>query len=351
MNIAVLYGGKSSEHEVSLVSAASVLKNLDVKYNVLPIGINRNGQWFLQDMYAGKTGVIPDSLDIEENPENTVCIIPSEGFRTAGGKKINIDAVFPVLHGSFGEDGTVQGLLEIAGIPYVGSGVLGSSLGMDKDTAKKVWKASGLPVVPWITLKKGSSNLYNTDFAEKVFSRLGPSVFVKPANAGSSVGVSKADSSSKLLEAINTAMKFDRKILIEKAVSGREIECAVIGYDKPEAFEPGEIITKDNYEFYDYTAKYKDPESAELKVPAELEKDISRKIKDTALKAYAAVEAGGFARVDFLVEGEKIYINEINTIPGLTPISLYPRMAAFSGLNFTGMLDTLIQSALKYPEN
>ena len=351
--IAIIYGGRSGEHEVSCTSAAAVLKNLNPSHKTILIGISREGLWYLQKMPSP----VPEVLNISAEAGSKITVLPGEGLAQAGGEKLGIDVVLPILHGSFGEDGRIQGLLEMAGLPYAGTGVLGSAVAMDKDVAKRLWLQDGLPVVPWRTLYKESFSASQADgmaalmktLGKKLFEELGSPLFVKPANAGSSVGVNRAENEKQLEAALKTAWEHDTKILVEKAIEGREIECALMGYTQPEAFPPGEVIPAGNHNFYDYEAKYTDPSGALLKVPAELTEELSRQIKNLAQKAYRCVEAGGLSRVDFLLESKsgKLYINEINTLPGMTSISLFPRMCNAGGVGFTQMLDRLIEGALE----
>ena len=347
--IAIIYGGRSGEHEVSCTSAAAVLKNLNSSHKTILIGINREGLWYLQK----PPSPVPEVLGISAAADSKISILPGEGLALPGEKRIHVDAVLPVLHGSFGEDGRIQGLLEIAGLPYAGTGVLGSAVAMDKDVAKRLMLQAGLPVVPWRTLYRDSFSASRADgittLGKELFKEFGSPLFVKPANAGSSVGVNRAENENQLQTALKTAWKHDTKILVEKAIEGREIECSLLGYTEPEAFPPGEIIPAGGHNFYDYEAKYTDPSGALLKVPAELPEDLSRQIKILAEKAYRCVEAGGLSRVDFLLESKsgELYINEINTLPGMTSISLFPRMTAAGGVDFTQMLDRLIEGALK----
>lgn len=344
-NIAILFGGRSGEHEVSCVSAASVLSNLSPLHEIVLIGIDKEGRWYQQDI----PGTVPDVLSIDSDTSRRISVMPGAGLTGADGMELEIDVVLPILHGSYGEDGTIQGLLEIARIPYAGSGVLGSAVGMDKDLAKHIWLHAGYPVVPWVTLISGTEESKSTVMAERLFAELGTPLFVKPANAGSSVGVSRVETAAELRDAVQKAWIHDRKILVEKAIDGREIECSVMGYSTPVSFPPGEIVPAGGYNFYDYEAKYTDPDGALLQVPAELSEPVSERIRSLAVQAYKAVDAGGLARVDFLLEKttDEIFINEINTMPGMTAISLFPRMAAAGGLDFTSMLEKLIEGALE----
>jgi D-alanine-D-alanine ligase len=344
-NIAILFGGRSGEHEVSCASAASVLDNLNSVHEIILVGIDREGFWYLQDIPAP----VPDVLKIVAEISRRISVAPGEGLMDHDGEILDIDIVIPVLHGSYGEDGTIQGLLEIARLPYAGSGVLGSAVGMDKDLAKRIWLQEGLPVVPWRTLIAGTDESESSALPERLFGELGTPLFVKPANAGSSVGVSRVDNEDELKTALELAWRHDRKVLVEKAIIGREIECSVMGYSEPEAFPPGEIVPAGEHSFYDYDAKYTDPDGALLKVPADLPKATSEQIRRIAAESFRAVEAGGLARVDFLLEKDSgdIFINEINTMPGMTAISLFPRMTEAGGVNFSAMLERLIEGALE----
>ncbi|MCX7656977.1 MAG: D-alanine--D-alanine ligase [Treponemataceae bacterium] len=351
--IAVLYGGKSGEHEVSLVSAASVVRYLNQeRYEIFLIGITHTGEWYLQDprhineVYHGRT-----KLPIEERPEYRVHVIPGgkkeSPFFTVLTGPLSIDVVFPVLHGTFGEDGTLQGLLELVDIPYVGAGVLGSAIGMDKGTAKILWMHAGLPVVPFIQLRlsEWQSKEQRERSIEKAERDFQYPLFVKPSRGGSSVGTTKVFNRPALEKAIEAAFLWDDKVLIEPCVNAREIECSVTGNDNPAAYTPGEIVP--SHEFYDYEAKYLDPEGARLLIPAELEETELKTIRELAIKAYQTAELSGLARVDFFVSRDTghIFLNEVNTLPGFTSISMFPRMCEASGLPYEELLDTLIALA------
>ncbi len=339
--VAILYGGKSGEHEVSLRSGGSVFSHLNRDlYNPILIAVDHNGIWY----YQQNPGFEEDqkTLTLERKENFIVSVIPGLGFY-CNGKKLEIDIVFPVLHGTFGEDGTLQGLLEIAGITYAGTGVLGSAVGMDKSVAKQVWIQSGLPVVPFITVRAGLG-LNNEDTFKQVVEKFGFPLFVKPANAGSSVGVTKVNSFDELKSGVKNGFRYDTKLLIEPAIEGREIECSVIGNMKPVSFLPGEVIL-DN--FYDYDSKYIHPENVNLSVPAKLTDNEISKIKETAEKAFLTSEAEGFARVDFFIENKtgKILLNEINTLPGFTEISMFAKLCDVSGLSYKDMLTKIIKLA------
>lgn len=344
MNICVIYGGKSGEHEVSLKSAASVVKNFDTsKYQIIAIGIDKLGRWHLQERILST--MVPgqgDALTIVPSPHQ-VALIPEDGIHGPSGR-LNIDCVFPVLHGNFGEDGTVQGLLEMAGLPYVGAGVLGSAAAMDKETSKRLWRDSGLPIVDFEVI----SSTCTREERLAIGQRLGWPLFVKPVSAGSSLGASMAHDEQTLEAAIANALQYDARALIERYVESREIECAVIGNETPVAYVPGEIIPGKNHGFYDYEAKYTDPEGADLVAQANLNDTTRTLIMRTAEAAYAAVRCEGMARVDFFLEKKTgaIFLNEINTIPGFTNISMFPRMCSASGLAYPDLLSALVTLAV-----
>jgi D-alanine-D-alanine ligase len=379
LRVGILFGGRSGEHEVSLLSAASVFNAIDkAKFEVVPIGITKDGRWLtasdaerlLQGKGVGESGS-PAHLRAGD-PEATAgaavlargeaVIVPPEPHRQTGSltpfqteaglarrasdRAINVDIIFPVLHGTFGEDGTIQGLLELADIPYVGAGVLGSAAGMDKDVMKSLFQAAGLPIVKHVTVLRSAWEAAPKKIQKLVESRLKYPVFVKPANLGSSVGISKAHDRKELGPAIAEAAKFDRKIVIEQGVGknrqkAREIECAVLGNDQPEASVPGEIVP--GKEFYDYAAKYVD-EGSQLIIPAKLSRAEARRVRQLAILAFQAVDCSGLARVDFLMDpkSQKIYVNEINTMPGFTAISMYPKLWAASGLAYPDLIERLI---------
>src|SRR5450631_2611293 len=381
LRVGILFGGRSGEHEVSLLSAASVLNAIDKeKYEVVPIGITKDGRWLTAEhaetLLTGKLVLEPRQLragDPETTPSAAVLargesvVVPPEPVRRQSGlvpfqtdaammrrasdRAINVDVIFPVLHGTFGEDGTIQGLLELADIPYVGAGVLGSAAGMDKDIMKSLFIAAGIPIVKHVTLLRGAWEKDPKKVQKQVESKLTYPVFVKPANLGSSVGISKAHNRKELGPAIEEAAKFDRKIVIEQGVGGkkekaREIECSVLGNDEPSASIPGEIVP--GKEFYDYTAKYVD-EGSQLIIPAKLTKAETKKVQELAVKAFQAVDCSGLARVDFLMDPKtrKIFLNEINTMPGFTSISMYPKLWAASGVPYPQLIERLIQLGLE----
>src|SRR5580704_360675 len=384
LRVGILFGGRSGEHEVSLLSAASVLHAIDRdKYEVVPIGITKDGRWLTagdaENLLEGKLVVESRHLRAGD-PETTQSaavlargesvVVPPEPVhrqsglvpfqtdalltRRASDRAINVDVIFPVLHGTFGEDGTIQGLLELADLAYVGAGVLGSAAGMDKDIMKALFRAAGLPIVKHVTLLRSEWEANPKITQKLVESKLKYPVFVKPANLGSSVGISKAHDRKELGPAIEEAAKFDRKIVIEQGVGGRkekarEIECSVLGNDKPEASLPGEIVP--STEFYDYNAKYLD-EGSQLIIPAKLSKSETKEVQRLAIGAFKAVDCSGLARVDFLMEpkSRKIYLNEINTMPGFTAISMYPKLWAASGVSYSDLIGRLIQLGLERHE-
>jgi D-alanine-D-alanine ligase len=345
LTVGVVFGGRSGEHEVSLVSATSVMKALDKsKYDILPIGITKDGRWFAGDgvmeaLKAGKTPPVKQEVIISSDPgRNGV-------YNLNDHKLLPIDVAFPILHGTFGEDGTIQGLFEMAGIPYVGAGVLGSSVGMDKIMQKEVARAEGATVVPFVWFLYKNYLSAGGAVVKQIEEGLGYPVFVKPSNSGSSVGIAKAKNRKELEAAIKDAGRYDRRILVEKGIVGaREIEVSVLGNDEVVASCCGEVIPSN--EFYDYDAKYVDGKSKTL-VPAELDPSVAKKIQAMAIHSHRAIDCSGMARVDFLVTKDKIYLNELNTIPGFTSISMYPKLFEASGIPYPELLDRLITLALE----
>ena len=337
----MIYGGRSGEHEVSIASAASIFKHLDrSRYDAVPIRIEKDGRWALTS--KAPTAISAAEVLKQTDTEALQTVEPTTAVSGSG-----IDVVFPVLHGTYGEDGTIQGLLELANVPYVGCGVLGSAAGMDKAVMKKLFSASGLPVGPYIVALRHEWDRDASSIRQRVADALGYPVFVKPANLGSSVGISKAKSDADLDSAMALALQFDRKIVIEAAVpNAREIECAVLGNDDPEASVPGEVIP--SREFYDYEAKYIDDNSKTI-IPAPLNAAETAEIRRLSIDAFKAVECAGMARVDFLLSRDTggLFVNEVNTIPGFTTISMYPKMWEASGLPYPELLDRLIQLALE----
>jgi len=388
LRVGILFGGRSGEHEVSLLSAASVLNAIDkTKYEVVPIGITKDGRWLTAEhaerLLKGDAGEGARATqtqlragDPEATPGAAVLargesvVVPPEparrdaglapfqtdaNLRRAADRAINVDVIFPVLHGTFGEDGTIQGLLELADIAYVGAGVLGSSAGMDKDVMKSLFRAAGLPIVKHVTVLRSQFERGPKKVQKLVESKLKYPVFVKPANLGSSVGISKAHDRKELGPAVAEAAKFDRKIVIEEGVGGkknkaREIECAVLGNDDPKASVAGEIVPCK--EFYDYDAKYL-AEGSELAIPAKIAKVEMKTVQRLAIAAFQAVDCTGLARVDFLMDpkSRKIFVNEINTIPGFTAISMYPKLWGATGVSYPELIDRLIQLGIERHED
>ncbi|MFW5795948.1 MAG: D-alanine--D-alanine ligase family protein [Alkalispirochaeta sp.] len=352
MTIALLYGGRSSEHEVSLVSAAAVLRELsrDDRYEVVPIGITRKGIWYRQNCGRQRERAAAGEALMIETAASRVVVLPGAGLAELSrpDAPIDIDCVFPVLHGSYGEDGTVQGLLEMADLPYVGAGVVGSSVGMDKVRSKQLWSERGLPIVPYLTAREDrrvSLGELTTSVTARIEEAFGYPVFVKPNAAGSSVGVSRVTRPEALPEALRRVFVVDQVALIEQALPVREIETAVLGNDQVRSFPPGEVIP--THEFYDYAAKYEDPDGARLVIPAEIPPDRGEEIQRIAREAFLAIDGAGFARVDCFLHREtgEVYLNEINTIPGFTPISMYPKMVEAGGVPYGALLEELITLA------
>jgi D-alanine-D-alanine ligase len=348
LRVALLFGGRSAEHDVSVMSAGNVFRALDpARYDVLPIGVTRSGTWLLCSTEGGKfPTVVPASgprVALIPGGSGRLAILP-ERDGAAPDLSRAVDVVFPVLHGPFGEDGTVQGLAEIAGVAYVGSGVLGSAAAMDKDVAKRLMRDGGLPIARFFSFTHGEAPDY-----EAVVAELGRPVFVKPARLGSSVGISKAGTREEFAEAIAEAFRHDRKILVEEFVRGREIECGVLeGEDGSlTASLPGEIVPSNRHGFYTYEAKYLDEQGAAVKVPADLNRDASDKVRKLAIEAFRALGCEGLARVDFFLrEDGRLVVNEINTLPGFTNISMYPKVFEAMGISYAELVDRLIRHAL-----
>ena len=359
LRVGIIYGGRSGEHEVSLASAAAVFANLDpARYEAVAIRIEKDGRWALPAepptvMKAADVikGALPagDGHVGPDRDQRDVHMVAHPGGDTliTGTTGMKLDVVFPVLHGPYGEDGTVQGLLELANVPYVGAGVLASAVGMDKAAMKLVFAAKGLPICDYEVVLKRDWQRDERAVMQTVAARLGFPVFVKPANLGSSVGISKAKHAAELRAAITLAAQFDRKIVIEAAVpKAREIEVAVLGNDDPEASVPGEIIPSG--EFYDYQAKYVSDDSRAV-IPAQIDEARAAEVRAMAIAAFKAIDGAGMARVDFLLAGDSqvLYLNEVNTIPGFTTISMYSKMWDASGLPYARLLDRLIALALE----
>jgi D-alanine-D-alanine ligase len=361
LRVGIVYGGRSSEHEVSLASAAAVFKNLDpARYDAVPILIQRDGRWSLPSeppqldvastaITAARSGPVDTGREahlVARPGGDTVLTIDRAPSRETLVSGMALDVIFPVLHGPYGEDGTVQGLLELANVPYVGAGVLASAVGMDKATMKLVFAARGLPICDYEVVLKRDWQRDERAIMHTIVTRLGFPVFVKPANLGSSVGISKARHATELRAAMHLAAEFDRKIVVEAAVpEAREIECAVLGNDEPEASVPGEIVP--SREFYDYEAKYLDEGSKSI-IPAPLTDAQREDVRTLAVAAFKAIDGAGMARVDFLLAGRSntLYLNEVNTIPGFTTISMYAKMWEASGVPYPTLLDRLIALAI-----
>ncbi len=347
VRVLVLFGGRSAEHEVSVVSARAIVGALDPgRYEVRPVYITRSGRWVLRpaEAWAALEGGPEAALTAAEaapDPAGPMDLAP-----WAETKPLEVEVAFPVLHGPFGEDGTVQGLLELAGIPYVGAPVLGSALGMDKVLMKAVFLARGLPVVPHIHLLARDFRRDPNGVVGRVRAEVGLPCFVKPANLGSSVGVSKVTCWDELGPAVERAARYDRKVLVERAVNARELECGVLGNDDPVASGVGEVVPA--REFYDYEAKYRDGRT-QLLIPAPIPPEVAEEVRRLAVAAFKALDLAGMARVDFFYcrDSGKLYINEVNTIPGFTPVSMYPKLWEHAGLSFSELVDRLIQLAIE----
>lgn len=348
LRVAVIYGGKSGEHEVSLISAASVMKALDLKkYEILPIGIAKNGDWKVgtqsfptleanlgKEKVAELQSQLPAVKEIAQGKQ-----LPALTHET-------VDVVFPVLHGTYGEDGTIQGMFEMANVPYVGAGVLASAVAMDKVMAKMVFASAGLAQGEYVYYLRSHFQQKKVTILDEIETKLGYPCFVKPANLGSSVGISKANDRTELEEAMELAYRYDRKVVIEEFIPAREIEVAVLGNDDPQASLPGEIVSSND--FYDYKAKYVDGKSV-MQIPADLTEEQTKLIRELAVKAYQALDCTGLSRVDFFLRKDngEILINEINTLPGFTPFSMYPVMWQETGIPYPELVDQLIQLAVE----
>src|SRR2546423_3778582 len=359
LRIGVIFGGRSGEHEVSVRSARSVIDAIDkAKYEVVPIAITKEGNWLAPAVAAkllpaetqrristGSFGTARDDVAIVGDPSRS-------GLMKLGTGKLpaeRLDVVFPVLHGTYGEDGTIQGLLEMAAIPFVGCGTLASACGMDKVTMKALFKEAGLPVCAYTWLLRADWEKDQDKVMRRINREIGFPCFVKPANLGSSVGVSKATNKDSLAKAIELAARYDRKIVVEELVDGREIECAVIGNDEPRASLPGEyVIHQESARFLDYTEKYSSTGNIEFIVPARIPKSVIRKIQKMAATAYKAIDASGLSRVDFFLKKDgELLVNEINTLPGLTDVSGFPKMWEAIGISFARVIDQLIEMAIE----
>ena len=341
IKVGILFGGKSAEHEISLRSAKNIIEALDKsKYDPVLIGIDKDGKW----LFNNESSLILHADNLEKislnQQSDSVALVPqSEGQLSGVSEKI--DVVFPILHGPMGEDGTIQGLLKLANVPFVGAGVLGSAVGMDKDIMKRLLRDAGLPIGKYMMIR---SHQTRPDF-KSVTDELGLPCFVKPANLGSSVGINRVDNEDQYIKALDEAFSYDRKVIIEEFIEGREIECAILGNEYPKASIPGEISF--THSFYSYEAKYLDDKGYKIDIPAQISEDQIAAIQDIALKTFETLECEGFARVDvFLTKEGKILVNEINTIPGFTQISMYPKLWEASGLSYSELIDQLLELAI-----
>ncbi|NJN54576.1 MAG: D-alanine--D-alanine ligase [Anaerolineae bacterium] len=353
IRVGVIFGGRSGEHEVSLQSAQSVMQALDpAKYEVTPIGIDKDGRWLTGDPLATLTGGGSSSLaTLLPNPQSAALLrVEEQAHQVMGLRNVTeLDVIFPVLHGPYGEDGTMQGLLELANLPYVGAGVLGSAVGMDKAIFKQVMAANGLPVLPWRLVLASQWRAEPTQVLADVEAALPYPIFTKPANLGSSVGICKCHNRTELMAGLDEASQYDRRVVVEQGINGRELEISVLGNDDPIASVVGEV--RPRRAFYDYVAKYVSDDS-ELLIPAPLTPELAEAVPALAIQAYRAIDCAGLGRVDLLLDKDygKLYINEINTMPGFTRISMYPKLWAAAGVSYSDLLDKLITLAISRHE-
>jgi D-alanine-D-alanine ligase len=354
IRVAVLFGGRSGEHQVSLASARSVMAAMDKeRYDIYPIGITKSGCWLTSgDPMAVLSAGEPDPDDAQQSGA-TALQLAGRRELVPGMHKAHfptVDVVFPVLHGTYGEDGTVQGLLELADLPYVGAGVLGSALGLDKVAQKQILAANKIPVVDYMAVLRSAWNAQAERVLDAIEERFTYPLFTKPANLGSSVGISKASNRQQLRRGLELAARYDRKLLVEVGVDAREIECSVLGNEHPIASVPGEVVPCN--EFYDYHAKYVS-EGSKLHIPAELPAGVAARVRDLAVRAFCAIDCAGMARVDFFLcrKSGQMYVNELNTIPGFTAISMYPKLWAASGISYPELIDRLIALAIERHED
>ena len=354
IKVAVLFGGKSTEHEISLLSAQNVIRSLDrSKYEPILIGIDKKGRWYYQEdslklfhaKDAKKIALSDHSTEIlfSQNTDDHYITAVNDSRRKP---LASIDVIWPVLHGTYGEDGAIQGLAKIANLPCVGPGILGSAVGMDKEVMKRLLRDAGIKSADWVTLRR--KDLSGLD-VQQITKKLGEDLFVKPVNLGSSVGITYVNNEADLVPAIELAFEYDNKVIVEEKVEGRELECAVLGNEKPIASIPGEVIPKDG--FYSYEAKYLDENGAALEIPAKLTQEEVEKIQDLSIRTFVLLECSGMARVDmFLTKEGELYINEINTLPGFTDISMYPTLWEHSGISKQDLVDRLIQLSIEAHE-
>jgi D-alanine-D-alanine ligase len=364
--VGVLFGGRSSEHQISLRSALTVMSAMDpARYEIVPIGIAQDGKWYLRrDALAlleqsaprlrglGRGG-IQVSLPAHPGPRSLMAPAATNGHARSARNRAPtlpgpLDAIFPVLHGTYGEDGTVQGLLELAGIAYVGSGVLGSAVGMDKDAQKRLLREAGIPVVRYYAVTRAALE-HDPELAQRYAAELGFPIFVKPNALGSSIGITRVANPAELDGALADAFQYDRKVLLEASCAGREFECAVLGNDYPEASLPGEVMVKGKHDFYSYASKYIDAAGSEVRIPADLPTESTEYIRGLSVAAFSALSLRGMARVDFLARPDlsELVVNEVNTIPGFTAISMYPKLWEASGVPLPRLVDRLIELALE----
>jgi D-alanine-D-alanine ligase len=360
IRVGLVFGGRSGEHEVSLASSNAVMSHLDPeKYEVVPLGITKEGSWLLGTEPRHLIAAEREAAGLVETAQTTAVtltgdpsvrgLIPVQGGSDLGSQG-ELDVIFPALHGTYGEDGSLQGLLDMANIPYVGCGVLGAALGMDKEKMKMIFQNVGLPIVEYYAFRRNEWERSPAHIMDEVEQRLGYPTFVKPVNLGSSVGINKAHNRQELEHAINVAAEYDRKIVVERGINCREFECAVLGNDEPLASVVGEIVSSN--EFYDYRAKYIDGKSQAV-IPADIPQETAEEMRRQAIQAFSALDLNGLARVDFFLEKEtgNVYINEVNTMPGFTEISMYPKLWEASGLTYTQLLDRLIELAIERHED
>ncbi|MBU0705441.1 MAG: D-alanine--D-alanine ligase [Chloroflexi bacterium] len=356
MRVGVIFGGRSGEHQISLRSARSVMDALDKeKYEVVPIGITQEGRWIasgdpMKALMAGDPDASRPAALLGDPSCRGLMRLQDTGRPLETARMEELDVIFPILHGTYGEDGTVQGLLELAGIPYVGAGVIGSVLGLDKVAFKDIMRACGLPIVDDVSLKRKEWDADPAGVMDRVEAELDYPVFTKPANLGSSVGISKCHDRAGLAAGLAEAARYDRKLIVEAAVpAAREIEVSVLGNDDPIASVPGEIIP--SREFYSYESKYIDDgdQASKLLIPAPISPEMTERVRDLAVRAYKAIDCAGMARADFLLSGEtgELYVNELNTIPGFTSISMYPKLWEASGISYPELVDRLIELAIE----
>lgn len=350
LRVGVLFGGKSGEHEVSLTSAQNVMTAMDnEKYEIVPIGITKAGLWLTGGQVMKQltdATAFPSQLAARAAANRSLVPFLDDSVVARDANLGSLDVIFPVLHGPMGEDGTVQGMLELAGLPYVGCGVLGSAASMDKAVAKDIFAAHNIPIVPHVTVLRKRWQTASDSVREKIEATLNYPVFVKPANMGSSVGISKVHHSGELAAAMDEAAKFDRKLVVEQGIDAREIEIALLGNDDPQASVPGEVLP--SREFYSYASKYIDGDSG-LLIPAPLDEAQAIRIRQYAIAAFLALDCTGLARIDFLLDRQNgdIYLNEVNAMPGFTEISMYPKLWAATGINYSELIDRLIALALE----